>query len=744
MLTTRYTSPCNSCLFLVRRQPYSTTNTHSKSVVMAPETGSADSPFPYSDTSSKFSGSIESFHHPPPMSATTTSSCNGYSLSTHGVENRFFGADAEEKMSTPVSTRCPSERDATAPTPQRPAGLPPRPPQRSASVASDQTLPRSARKSLERFKLGSPAVPSEGRRQEGALLPSRSVSSSECTMDYSKREEEKEEEEEVEEEEKHDSTPMREAREVRVPSFVLGALQAVSGATRYVSMGDEAADELETRKPSLGEASVKTMAAVDDLQVAFGLRSESGSSEDESDGRTSKRRRGVDHHRSDTKSRGECMDLAEASRAIGTPIFGSTSRAVGRQPERKMKTSAWWDFATRKMKASRGTSNETPSSSVCSTGGDDRGGDGNSGDDDVVKSIKSGDGFGIKNSGKAKIVDGKRGQGSPHMKHNVEHGRAGDKLPTSCFRKSMGSPSTNNNISSFEHGRKGDMGSTFTDEQTLGSPPTTDKTNDVEHGWFEIKWPTSSEKQALGPSPTRNSVKEGLVVSPAIKDSIVSETEHDGRSSSKKGSFSEEQFLGPTLLTTDNTYDVEVGETRDNVSTVSTKRTLDVLPWTGDNVNDLEQGKTVDKCFVDNEEEVVGSPATKDNIIEMERGRTRGKCSVFSNERIRESSTTRDSVNSLEDWRAEGTRSRLSGEQTAGSPLNKKNFSKLGGGRIGDKWWMFNDKQAPDSPPSKENLNDTGHGRKDSTRSVISNEWTQGSPLQTMNNIDAMEFAETE
>lgn len=83
----------------------------------------------------------------------------------------------------------------------------------------------------------------------------------------------------IDDSEKDEKNNIVEARG-RTPSSssVLGTPQIISNSNRSAPV-----DEMETRKPSLGEASVKTMDEVGNLQAAFGLREEIGLSEDACD-----------------------------------------------------------------------------------------------------------------------------------------------------------------------------------------------------------------------------------------------------------------------------------------------------------------------------------------------------------------------------------------------------------------------------------------------------------------------------
>lgn len=287
------------------------------------------------------------------MSGVNSSYIGGSSsLDTQDLDYRFFAVDGKQKMSTtPVATPSPPDRNDVVHVPPSPAGLPPRPPRKSTSGSIGRSVPRVARKTLEHVAASSSAESGEDRYREGSHASSTPRSMLQYPIDDSEGEEKI-------------ATAVVEAG--RTPSTsVSGTPQIVSGSNRSVLV-DEHTDETETRKPSLGEASVKTMAAVENLQAAFGLREESGSSEDDCDDNyedcVSQGHRSIDKCGSGSNS---CGDLTEASRAICNPIYGPTSRAVGRQPERKMRTVAGWlNFATRSKSASR----VSPSSKVSSNG----------------------------------------------------------------------------------------------------------------------------------------------------------------------------------------------------------------------------------------------------------------------------------------------------------------------------------------------------------------------------------------
>lgn len=226
--------------------------------------------------------------------------------------------------------------------PPSPAGLPPRPPRKSTSGS----VSRVARKTPKHVTESSPAGSGDGDRYREGSHASRTPRS---ILQYPI--DDCEEEEENETVEASGRTPS---------SSVLGTPQTMSDSNRSVPV-----DETETRKPSLGEASVKTMAAVGNLQAAFGLREKSGLSEDDCDDDfASQGRRSIDKC-----ERRKGVDLMEASRAIRDPFYGPRSRAVGRQPEKKMRALAGWlKFATRSRSASR----VSPSPKV-SSGGKNKG-----------------------------------------------------------------------------------------------------------------------------------------------------------------------------------------------------------------------------------------------------------------------------------------------------------------------------------------------------------------------------------
>lgn len=151
-------------------------------------------------------------------------------------------------------------------------------------------------------------------------------------------------------------------------SLGIASAEGINPGDRNGSKGGRGGSE--QAEVDTGKEFVEKLAGVNNVHAAFGLQPDRGSSDDDStdeyayySGFDGEEPRPIPARGKSIRYAGDEAtekDLTEASKAIVNPLFGDRSRAVGRQPGGRTRTTAKrWDFVSRAELGSEGSSNSS-------------------------------------------------------------------------------------------------------------------------------------------------------------------------------------------------------------------------------------------------------------------------------------------------------------------------------------------------------------------------------------------------